>query len=568
MHRPSYPVGQITAQKIKALTMALSLAHGKAASQKLLRELHLTDEDLSDETRLFPLPSLHKAIVLYEKVAGEGAFRSAAEKLVSMECIGAWARLLRGSQGPEEALSHQDGSESEYGRTTRWETVKAEPGTWIGKVHIAHDPALEKDGRLRRFREAELSMVPTLFGFPRASVSSVTDQTEDSDLGSVSQTFTVTWAAAAPSGLVMAMPLLGAGACFAVGALAYSFWVGVGAAVVGAAAGVAGERAMKKKAAQEAEQDAQAMRVRALERTLQLRELRDDQGPLEGSVVAGQYRLVSRMGAGASGVIFEATRIGDDMPVAIKLLRAAAAHDVTASDRLRREAEALGLAWHPNVVEVYDHGHLADGTSYLVMELLRGDPLSARIRDRGTLTPDEVLPFAIEIADALIAIHAAGVVHRDIKPSNVFLVKDDAVSPSGPAEKVKILDFGIARVEWEEMRITGTGIPLGTPGYMSPEQEQGGVVDARSDLYAFGALVYECLYGEPPPKDESRRFRVTDVDRDSGVQRAAPQLTPSFRAFLDRALEKDVNERFQDARSMLTQLRVLAGSGTSEATVG
>jgi serine/threonine-protein kinase len=301
---------------------------------------------------------------------------------------------------------------------------------------------------------------------------------------------------------------------------------------------------------------------------LQLRELRDDQGPLEGSVVAGQYRLVSRMGAGASGVIFEATRIGDDMPVAIKLLRAAAAHDVTASDRLRREAEALGLAWHPNVVEVYDHGHLADGTSYLVMELLRGDSLAERIRERGTLTPEKVLPFAIEIADALIAIHAAGVVHRDIKPSNVFLVKDDPVSVSGSGEKVKILDFGIARVEWEEMRITGTGIPLGTPGYMSPEQEQGGMVDARSDLYAFGALVYECLYGEPPPKDESRRFRAADVDRDSGVQRAAQELTPQFRAFLDRALAKDVNERFQDARAMLTQLRVLAGASATEATVG
>lgn len=560
MHRPSYPGGQITAQKIKALTVALTLSHGKAATHKLLRELHLTDDDLTDETRLFPLPSLHKAIVLYEKLAGEGSLSTAAEKLVSIECIGAWARLLRGSQGPEEALSHQDGSESEYGRTTRWETVKAEPGTWVGTVHYAHDPQLEKDGRLRRFREAELSIVPTLFGFPRAAVTSVE--------AGISQTFTVTWAAAAPASVATAMPVAGAAAFFATGYFAHSLGAGIVGALVGGALGYAGLRAMQNKVKLESEQDAQAMRVRALERSLQLRELRDDQGPLEGSVVAGQYRLVSRMGSGASGVIFEATRIGDDMPVAIKLLRAAAAHDVTASDRLRREAEALGLAWHPNVVEVYDHGHLADGTSYLVMELLRGDSLAARIHDRGPLTPDQVLPFALDIADALIAIHAAGVVHRDIKPSNVFLVTDDLLTPGAPAEKVKILDFGIARVEWEEMRITGTGIPLGTPGYMSPEQEQGGLVDGRSDLYAFGALVYECLYGEPPPKDESRRYRVTDIDRDSGVQRAAPQLTPLFRAFLDRALAKDPNERYQDARAMLTQLRVLAGSGTTEATVG
>jgi serine/threonine-protein kinase len=553
-------VGQITAQKIKALAVALSQSHGKAAAQKLTRDLRLTDDDLTDETRLFPLPSLFKAIELYEALAGEGSLSGAAEQLISMECIGAWSRLLRTSQGPEEALSHQDGSESEYGRTTRWETVKAEPGTWVGTVHIAHDPSLEKDGRLRRYREAELSVVPMLFGFPRAAVRS-----EVSKEAGSAQTFTVTWEKAGPpDGITGHLPLaagaivLGAGGTFVYGAVG-----GVTGAVLGAGLGFGALRAMKKKAVQQAEQDAQAMRVRALERSLQLRELRDDQGPLEGSVVAGQYRLVSRMGAGASGVIFEATRIGDDMPVAIKLLRAAAAHDVTASDRLRREAEALGLAWHPNVVEVYDHGHLADGTSYLVMELLRGDSLAQRIHDRGTLTLEEVLPFALEIADALIAIHAAGVVHRDIKPSNVFLVKDD-----DGAEKVKILDFGIARVEWEEMRITGTGIPLGTPGYMSPEQEQGGLVDGRSDLYAFGALVYECLYGEPPPKDESRRFRASDGQRDSGVQRAAPELTPIFRAFLDRALAKDADARFQDARSMLTQLRVLSGSGATEATVG
>src|SRR6185436_990241 len=105
------------------------------------------------------------------------------------------------------------------------------------------------------------------------------------------------------------------------------------------------------------------------------------------------------MGSGASGVIYEAIRIGDGTPVAIKLLRAAAAHDNVASDRLRREAEALGLSWHPNVVEVLDHGHIADGTSYLVMELLRGEPLANHIKERGRLSPDETLRIALEVAD-------------------------------------------------------------------------------------------------------------------------------------------------------------------------
>src|SRR5690606_31770268 len=126
---------------------------------------------------------------------------------------------------------------------------------------------------------------------------------------------------------------------------------------------------------------------------------------------------------------------------------------------------ALGLSWHPNVVEVIDHGHLPDGTSYLVMELLRGEPLASRLKARGRLAPEELLPIAIHIAEALVAIHAAGVVHRDLKPANIYLVVDDE------GERAKILDFGIARVEWEEMRITNMGARLGTPGYMSPEQE-------------------------------------------------------------------------------------------------
>src|SRR5262249_29260030 len=154
---------------------------------------------------------------------------------------------------------------------------------------------------------------------------------------------------------------------------------------------------------------------------------------------------------GASGVIYEATRIADGMPVAIKLLRAATAHDVTASDRLRRESEALGLSWHPNVVEVIGHGILPDGTSYLVMELLQGETLATRLKYRVRLPASDVLPIAKQVAEALVAIHAAGVVHRDLKPSNIYLVPDEEAE--GPKkERVKVFDFGIARVEWEEMR--------------------------------------------------------------------------------------------------------------------
>jgi serine/threonine-protein kinase len=266
------------------------------------------------------------------------------------------------------------------------------------------------------------------------------------------------------------------------------------------------------------------------------------------------------MGAGSTGVIYEAVRISDGLPVAIKLLRVAAAHDAVASDRLRREAEALGLSWHPNVVEVIDHGYLPDGTAYLVMELLPGESLANRLRSRVRLTPQEVLPIALQMCDALAAVHAAGVVHRDVKPSNVLLAVDRD-DPGGP-ERVKLLDFGIARVEWEETRITNTGGPLGTPGYMSPEQETGeGGVDGRSDLFALGAMLFECLAGEPPPpRTPSGLMRTDDglsLRTDSGTQKASSLVPPAWRIVIDRAMAAQPSDRFPDARAFAQALRGL-----------
>jgi serine/threonine-protein kinase len=353
--------------------------------------------------------------------------------------------------------------------------------------------------------------------------------------------------------------------------------VALGGGLVGSFGGFIYAREGQRRAASRA----QTLRVHALERSLFLKETQDREvgGQLEGSVAAGQYRILQRMGSGATGVIYEAVRISDGMPVAIKLLRAAAAHEAVASDRLRREAEALGLAWHPNVVEVIDHGHLPDGTAYLVMELLHGESLATRLRNKVRLTPAELLPIAMQVCDALAAVHAAGVVHRDLKPSNIFLAQGGD-TPAG-AERVKLLDFGIARVEWEETRITNTGGPLGTPGYMSPEQETGsGDIDARSDLFAFGALLYECLVGEPPaPRSPSGLVRtgtggegapnsspaapaapprvraLAAVRFDSGTQKSAALVPAVWRTIIEKAMALQPSQRYADAREMAQALR-------------
>jgi serine/threonine protein kinase len=219
------------------------------------------------------------------------------------------------------------------------------------------------------------------------------------------------------------------------------------------------------------------------------------------------------------------------------------------------------------------------------MELLEGETLANRLKYR-RLASDDLFPIATQVAEALVAIHAAGVVHRDLKPSNIYMVKDE-----DDKELVKVFDFGIARVEWEEMRITNMGAPLGTPGYMSPEQETGSEVDARSDIYALGAVLYECLVGEPPPpsfddlwkpgkRASSYALRVTTNDpaqASSGVHRASDRMASAapppaeievpdaWRVIIEKALAKKPDERFQDARALLSAVRGLRSEAAASA---
>lgn len=572
--RHSFPPGQTSAARLKALLACLESRKGAAVADAWLTKIRLARADVEDETRRLPLVALHAALKAFLVAVPDG-LDEVGPHLTGRENLGVWARVLRGTRAPEEAFGRIDASDSEHARTTRWETIAARPGSWHGRLHVTHDPSLEEDGLLERLRSLELAMLPTLFGFERGTVTR-----------RGGNEYEVRWALPAPTRAIASGAVAGLVAGGAA-TLAHPSPLLAGVTALLALAGGGAGFAWANGQGRKIEQAAQATRVSALERSLALREKENRSGgDLEGAVIAGQYRIGERMGSGASGVIYEAARLADGVPVAIKLLRAATAHDVTASDRLRRESEALGLSWHPNVVEVYDHGHLPDGTSYLAMELLRGETLETRLRYRVRLRPAEVLPIAKQIAEALVAIHAAGVVHRDLKPSNIYLVKEEEV----PGELVKVFDFGIARVEWEEMRITNIGAPLGTPGYMSPEQESGGEIDARSDVYAVGALLYECLVGEPPPPSSaapgsmwtpgtrppsSFAMRLAESRTDSGVQPASRRMPsaaplsveaqpppevdapPAWRAVIERALARDADDRFQDARALLAAVRAL-----------
>jgi len=545
LHPSSYPAGQVLVAMPKALLLYLD-DQGSGAAEEWLREARLRRDDLTDETRTIPVVALRSALDAFVKVASRDAVVHTWPYLIAPANLGAWSRVLRGVATPGQAFTRLDGSESEYARSTRWETLDARPGYWRGRVLIAHDPALEEGGLMTLMRAAEVRAVPALFGLRPAAVRA--EGVVAHEASTLAQTYEVRWS-------IVRAPLLGgAGAAVGagLGALA-AYWPHgtshlVGVALAGCVAGGVAGVVAARDAARRADSRAQAIRMTVLERSLELKEDRERAatGQVEGTIIAGLYRVGQRMGAGAAGVIYQAQRISDGMPVAVKLLRVAAAHESVAADRLRREAEALRLAWHPNVVEILDSGHLPDGTSYLVMELLTGEPLTARLRKVGKLDPRELAPLALQICDALVAVHAAGVVHRDLKPSNLLLVK----GPEG-RERVKLIDFGIARVEWEETRITNIGAPLGTPGYMSPEQESGGDIDARSDLFAVGAVLYECLIGEPPPPTPSGTWA-----RNEGSDRWR-QLPEAWRPILEKALAPAPEERFQDARAFAHALRAL-----------
>ncbi len=566
VEKRGFPRGQTTASRMKALFAQFEAVRGRAEAEAWLGVVRIRPAEIEDETRLLPLIALCRALDAYVEALGATAIADAAPRFLAKDNLGLWARVLRAALTPEAAFLRLDGTESEYGRTTLWETLASRPGLWRGRVRLAHDPRLEESGHLALLRAAELSVVPCLFGHARAVVAR--------SGGDSLQEYAVEWPLPLPKRRATAFGAVLGAATGALSGAALGALPSLAAAAVAGALGAGAGQIAAREIAGKREARAQAIRVAALERSLVLKELRESgsAGDLVGTMVAGQYRLGKSMGSGATGGIYQAVRVSDELPVAVKLLRAGAAHDTVASDRLRREAEALGLAWHPNVVEALDHGHLPDGSAYLVMELLRGQSLADRLRERGgRLPPEELYPIALVLAEALVAIHAAGVIHRDLKPDNLFLVR--AEDPGDP-EIVKILDFGIARVEWEEMRITNLGAPMGTAGYMAPEQEAGADVDARADLYALGATLHECLFGETPSPEATGANAALTLDGldaklqtltpaephpGSGVHRSASAAPGhAWSAVLERCLARSPDARFPDARALARALRAMA----------
>lgn len=559
MHRSSFPAGETTISRIKTLVLHLQLTGGRSDADALLGGLQLSREDLEDETRPVGVALWHKAAEFFAARHGRDALQDTWKGVLAPENLGVWTRVLRGAESPTDAFQQLDSLGTEEIRIARWETLESTPTGWRGRINLTHDPRFERDGLLGLARVAELRAIPAMFGLAPGRVSIADNSTRSlaGRSGVLGQEYAVTWSLQSYRELPFAG---GVGLLAGASAALHAPLTGAIGAALGLGLGLVTGVLLHRDRVNRARGQAQHYRLRALERSSQLREVARSKLLDEGSVIAGLYRLVARLGTGGNGVIYQATRLSDNLSVAIKLLRPAVAHDGVASDRLRREAEAMGLAWHPNVVELYDQGTLPNGTTYLVMELLQGENLGARLARLGPMSTEQALPIALDLCDALSAVHSAGVIHRDIKPGNVFLATEEG--PKGPRERVKLLDFGIARVEWAETKLTQFGAPLGTPGYMAPEQEAGDEIDPRADLFSVGAVLFECLAGHPPAPTD-RLSLPSASERTSGVLPSMPPVPAAWAEFLRRAIAPNPRERFSDAKTMREAL-LTAARGEAE----
>jgi len=277
-----------------------------------------------------------------------------------------------------------------------------------------------------------------------------------------------------------------------------------------------------------------------------------------GGVIGQRYRVESLLGQGGMGVLFVAEHLFTHRKVALKLLHPAREDLPDLRARFVSEARTAAATRHPNIVDVLDMGLTEDGSPFLVMELLEGVSLDQLLQGRGKLSPADALECLLPITGALALLHDAGIVHRDIKPSNIFL----ATQANGNVCP-KLLDFGLARAI-SDLRMTRSGVVLGTPMYMAPEQASGDDVSTQSDVWSFGVVLFECITGEPPFNSHDSQAVAVQVlaGRTRPIRSVCPEIPMPLADAVERCLRGNRELRYRDMRELAANL--VAGARASQ----
>jgi hypothetical protein len=293
-----------------------------------------------------------------------------------------------------------------------------------------------------------------------------------------------------------------------------------------------------------------------------------DPDALRPGTAAGAYVLIQMLAWGGGGTVYEARHRLLGRRAAVKVLRRELASSPQMVARFLREALAVNLIKHPSIVDIYEFGELPDGRPFYVMELLSGTDLRALLGEKGRFHPSEVLEILEPVCSALEAAHAQGIVHRDLKCSNIHIVQE------GGQRTVKLLDFGIAKLvrpDAADAGLTVVGTRLGTSYTMAPEQIRSGTIDARTDVYALGVVLYQLCTGQYPFRAE----QMADIERlhlEAPAPRASASapVSPALDAVVLRAMEKQPDRRFPGVRAFLEALReaVLGQARTAAADAG
>jgi len=286
---------------------------------------------------------------------------------------------------------------------------------------------------------------------------------------------------------------------------------------------------------------------------------------MEPGTQLGAYEILRKLGEGGMGAVYEARHTLIGRHAAVKVLLPSYSQDQAIVSRFFNEARAATAVADPGIVQIFDFGYHSDGSAYLVMEYLEGEPLDLRLRRVGRLAPLDVARIGRQVATALSAAHKRGIVHRDLKPENVFLVLDPEVMGG---ERAKVLDFGIAKLASDDPTrpATRTGAVIGTPEYMSPEQCRGAgsvQIDHRADIYALGCILFALATGRPPFQGEGvGDLIVAHITQQPVPPSAFAPVPPELDAIVMRCLAKNPADRFQSMTDLAQALATVAQNAT------